>query len=164
MCYRQYPPSPSTSLANEDVTISITTIVMMMSSNGNIFRVTGSLCREFTCTGEFPAQRPVTRSFDVFFDLRLNKKLGKQPWGWWFETPWRPLCRHCNVSVHNIINAVIKLIFLSMWVNIIMSAMASQLIGISTVYWAVCSGEDQRKHQSTAWLAFVRSPVTDGFP
>ena len=25
--------------------------------------------------GEFPAQRPVTRSFDVFFDLRLNKRL-----------------------------------------------------------------------------------------
>ena len=24
--------------------------------------------------GEFPAQRPVTRSFDVFFDLRLNKR------------------------------------------------------------------------------------------
>ena len=24
-------------------------------------------------TGEFPAQRPVTRNFDVFFDLRLNK-------------------------------------------------------------------------------------------
>ena len=29
--------------------------------------------------GEFPAQRPVTRSFDVFFDLRLNKRLGNQP-------------------------------------------------------------------------------------
>ena len=29
-------------------------------------------------TGEFPAQRPVTRSFDVFFDLRLNKRLSKQ--------------------------------------------------------------------------------------
>ena len=29
-------------------------------------------------TGEFPAQRPVTRSFDVFFDLRLNKPLSKQ--------------------------------------------------------------------------------------
>ena len=28
--------------------------------------------------GEFPAQRPVTRSFDVFFDLRLNKRLSKQ--------------------------------------------------------------------------------------
>ena len=37
-------------------------------------------------TGEFPAQRPVTRSFDVFFDLRLNKRLSKQSWGWWFET------------------------------------------------------------------------------
>ena len=29
-------------------------------------------------TGEFPSQRPVTRSFDVFFDLRLNKPLSKQ--------------------------------------------------------------------------------------
>ena len=47
-------------------------------------------------TGEFPAQRPVTRSFDVFFDLRLNKRLSKQSWGWWFETPSRPLWRHCN--------------------------------------------------------------------
>ena len=28
--------------------------------------------------GEFPAQRPVTRSFDVFFDLRLNERLRKQ--------------------------------------------------------------------------------------
>ena len=28
--------------------------------------------------GEFPAQRPVTRSFDVFFDLRPNKRLSKQ--------------------------------------------------------------------------------------
>ena len=46
--------------------------------------------------GEFPAQRPVTRSFDVFFDLRLNKRLSKQSWGWWFKTPSRPLWRHCN--------------------------------------------------------------------
>ena len=36
-------------------------------------------------SGEFPSQRPVTRSFDVFFDLRLNKRLSKQSWGWWFE-------------------------------------------------------------------------------
>ena len=40
---------------------------------------------------EFPAQRPVTRSFDAFFDLRLNKRLSKQSWGWWFETPSRSL-------------------------------------------------------------------------
>ena len=32
-------------------------------------------------TGEFPAQRPVTRSFGVFFDLHLDKRLGKQLWG-----------------------------------------------------------------------------------
>ena len=61
--------------------------LMMTSSNGSIFRVTGPLCGEFTGLGEFPTQRPVTRSFDVFFDLRLNKRLSKQPWGWWFETP-----------------------------------------------------------------------------
>ena len=140
--------------------------IMMASSNGNIFRVTGHLCREFTgihrspvisshrpvmrsfdiffdlrlnkrpflsqwsqchityplctawswwrhqmetfsallticswnspVTGEFPTQRPVTRSFNVFFDLRLNKRLSKQSWGWWFETLSRPLWRHCN--------------------------------------------------------------------
>ena len=44
-------------------------IHMMTSSNGNIFRVTGPFCGEFTGPGEFPAQRPVTRSFGVFFDL-----------------------------------------------------------------------------------------------
>ena len=48
-------------------------------------------------TGEFPAQRPVMRRFDVFFDLRLNKRLCKQSWGWWFETPSCPLWHHCNV-------------------------------------------------------------------
>ena len=51
---------------------------MMTSSNGNIFRVTGHLRGEFTGPGEFPAQRPVTRSFDVFFDRRPNKRLNKQ--------------------------------------------------------------------------------------
>ena len=51
----------------------------MTSSNGSIFRVTGPLCGEFTGPGEFPTQRPVMRSFDVFFDLRLNKRLSKQP-------------------------------------------------------------------------------------
>ena len=44
--------------------------------------------------GEFPAQRPVMRSFDVIFDLCLNKWLSKQSWGWWSET--LSLWRHCN--------------------------------------------------------------------
>ena len=60
------------------------TIRMMTSSNGNIFRVTGHLCGA------------VTRSFDVYFDLRPNKRLSKQSWGWWFETLSPPLWRHRN--------------------------------------------------------------------
>ena len=47
-------------------------------------------------TGEFSSQRPVTWSFDVFFHLRLNKRLRKQSRGWWFETPSHPSWRHCN--------------------------------------------------------------------
>ena len=64
--------------AGQIITISRETIEknavvkgMMTSSNGNIFRVTGHLCGEF-------AQWPVTPSFRVFFDLRLNKPLSKQ--------------------------------------------------------------------------------------
>ena len=71
---------------------------MMTPSNGNIFRVTGPLCGEFTGPGEFPTQRQVTRSFDVFLDLRLNKRLNKQSWGWWFQTLLRPFWRHRNGS------------------------------------------------------------------
>ena len=49
-------------------------------------------------TGEFPSERPVTRSFDAFFHLCLNKRMSKQSCGWWFETPSRSLWRHCNAS------------------------------------------------------------------
>ena len=67
---------------------------MMTQSHGYIFHATGLLCGEFT--GEFPAQRPGTRSFDVFFDLRRNKQLSKQSRGWWFDTPSLSLWRQCN--------------------------------------------------------------------
>ena len=43
-----------------------------------------------------PSQRPVTQSFDVFFDRRLNKRLSKQARRWWYETPSSSLCRHHN--------------------------------------------------------------------
>ena len=47
--------------------------------------------------------------------------------------------------------------------DVIMSAMASQIIGVSIVSSTVCSGADQRKRQSSASLAFEsgihRSPV-----
>ena len=51
-------------------------------------------------TGEFPTQRPVMQSFDVFFDLCLNKRLSKQSWGWWFYTPSCWLWRHCYAYVY----------------------------------------------------------------
>ena len=49
-------------------------------------------------TGEFPAQRAVTRSVCVFIDQRLNKRLSIPLWGWWIEKPSRPLWCHCNGS------------------------------------------------------------------
>ena len=52
-----------------------------------------SLCRYihvYCWWGHYP------RSFNVFFDLRPNKRLSKQWWGWWFETQSCPLWRQCN--------------------------------------------------------------------
>ena len=54
-----------------------------------------------------PGQRPVTRSFDVLFDLRPNKRLGKQSWGWWSETPSSSLWRHRNGNM----------IFRTIWIS-----------------------------------------------
>ena len=51
------------------------------------------------CLGNSPvfsAQRPVTQSFDVLFDLHLHKRLDKQSCGWWFEMSSSPLWRHRN--------------------------------------------------------------------
>ena len=72
-------------------------------------------------TGEFPVQRPVTWSFDVFFDLGLNERLSKQSWGWWFEMPSPPLWHHSNISIniapHWIVQIMAKkvLIFSEKW-------------------------------------------------
>ena len=64
---------------------------MMTSLNGNIFRVTGHLCREFTGHTKTSDAEPW-----FFFDMRLNNRLGKQSWSWWFGTPLRPLWCNCN--------------------------------------------------------------------
>ena len=69
---------------------------MMTSSNGNFSTLLALSAGNSPVTGEFPAQRPVTRGYDVFFDLRLNGRLSKQSWGWWFEKLLRPLWRHSN--------------------------------------------------------------------
>ena len=62
-----------------------------------IFSASLALCAgNSPVTGEFPSNKPVTRSFDVFFDLRLNKRLSKQCRRRWFGTPSRSLWRHCE--------------------------------------------------------------------
>ena len=72
----------------------VQTSIMMTSSNGNISALLALCAGNSPVTGEFPSPRPVTGSFDIFFDLRLNKRLRKQSWGWWFETTSRLIWRH----------------------------------------------------------------------
>ena len=79
--------------------------------------------------GEFPTQRPVTRSFGVYFDLRPNKRLSKQSWGWWFETPSRPFWRHRNeiqiclyarqrsIYLHKVLSYMILCLNPNVWSN-----------------------------------------------
>ena len=72
-------------------------LYMMTSSNGTF----SALLAHWPATkviGEFPSQRSVTRSFDALFDVRLNKRCRKQSRRWWFETPLRSLCHHCNIN------------------------------------------------------------------
>ena len=47
--------------------------------------------------------------------------------------------------------------------DVIINAMASQITGVSIAFSTICSAIDQRKHQSSASLAFVREiPPTKG--
>ena len=70
----------------------------MTSLNGDIFRVAVILCGELKDPRWIPLTKPMTRRFDVFFDLCLNKRVNKQSRRWWFETQSRPLWRHCNAN------------------------------------------------------------------
>ena len=104
--------------------------------------------------GEFPSQRPVTRSFDVFFDLWLNKHLSKQSWGWWFETPSCSLWRHCNVirsTIHNFTTSFVTTMTLShqrvcslIWINCNPTWMSNNIhykvCGEITYTFANCGG------------------------
>ena len=82
----------------------------MMTSSMETFSALLALCAgNSPVTDEFPSQWPVMRSFDVFFDLRLNKRLSKQSWGWWFETQSGSLWRHCNGNLSTDLARLIKL-------------------------------------------------------
>ena len=75
-------------------------VIMMTSSNGIIFRVTGPLCGIFTGHRWIPHTKASDAELWCSFDLRLNKRLSKQSRGWWFEMPSRSLWRHCNVPLY----------------------------------------------------------------
>ena len=105
---------------------------MMTSANGNIFRVTGHLCGEFT--SEFPAQKPVMQSFDVFFDLRLTKRLSKQWWGWSFAMPLCPLWRHCNDLQQTPHNCEVKISAVSLDIIVYVHNLCSLAIVVHMEY------------------------------
>ena len=130
-------------------------------------------------TGEFHAQRPMTRSFDVFFDLRLNKRLSKQSWGRWFETPSRSSWRHCSapslLSIHFEMchkiphsfrfTTAMLCSFFKYLSDVMMSAMASQITGVSIVYSNIRSGANKKNSKAPRhWPLWGDSPVTGELP
>ena len=76
-------------------------ISMMTSSNENIFRVTDLLWEKATGHRWIRLTRPMMQSFDVFFDLRLNKRLSKHARRQWFQTPSGSIWRHSNDFVQD---------------------------------------------------------------
>ena len=70
---------------------------MMTSSNGNIFRVTGPLCGEFTGHRWITSHKGQWRGVLMFSLIcAWKKRLSQQSGRWWFEKPSRSFWRHCN--------------------------------------------------------------------
>ena len=69
---------------------------IMKSSNENISALLALFWGDSPVSGEFLSPRPVTRSFDVSFDLCLNKRSRKQSIRRGFKTPSHSLWRHCK--------------------------------------------------------------------
>ena len=95
--------------------------------------------------GEFPAQRPVARSFNAFFDLRLNKRLSKQSRGWWFETLSCPLWRQRNVSAPKALRETHKrhtYKFEGEMLGVYWSGRLVSLLNITTVLWCLVNIDD----------------------
>ena len=75
----------------------------MASSNGNIFRITGPLCEEFTGHRWIPQKGQWRRALMYSLVCAWINGWVKQPWGWWFETPSRSLWRHCNAKCFQVL-------------------------------------------------------------
>ena len=95
-------------LATRCVTCGLVCMPYSHDGNGNIVRVTGHLCGEFTGAQKGQWRRALP---GVFVDERLNMRLRKQSWGWWFETPSRQLWRHCNVTRSIFVNKRAEILY-----------------------------------------------------
>ena len=102
MCLHGCPPTLTYITALWDVTMIIYStwlkfIIILWRHQMETFSALLAVCAgNSPVTGELSSQRPVTRSFDVLFDLSQNKRLSKQSRRRWFKTPLRSLWYHCN--------------------------------------------------------------------
>ena len=124
--------------------------MVMTSSNGKHSALLALQCAgNSPVTGEFPSQRPLVRSFGVFYDLRLNKQLSKQSRRRWFETPSRPLWRHCNdISYSNQVH--VKLI--------VKQLLLTGLSKFST-NWVLSRGQGKRSNRKGAMVRLIVTNV-----
>ena len=135
----------------------------MTSSNGNIFPRHWPFVRQIHRTPVNSPHKGQWRGALMFSLIcGLNKRLSKQWRGWWFETQPLSLWRHCNGFTYFLF-AVFSVCAHPQWRNmwlhysdVIMDPIASQITSLAIVYSIVYSDADQRKHQSSASLAFVQ--------
>ena len=93
----------------------------------------------------------------------MNRLLNKQSSEWWFQTQWHSCDVHCNRPSAILHSPTLNCCRTNHYDDVIMTTMASQITSLTIVYSIVYSDADQRKHQSSASLAFVwgihRGPV-----
>ena len=184
----------------------ISEFFMMTSSNGNIFRVTGPLCGEFTGLRWIPLTKASDaglwcflwslpwinswvnnqeagdlRHFYANYDVivmcprllrwrgtnhRRPRPLGNRArrQGWLYMSHQVEVIRNKKWLKTNSVNVKAKLHRACKKVSqyagrhyndVIIGTIASQITSLTIVYSNVYSGADQRKHQSSASLAFV---------
>ena len=105
--------------------------------------------------GYFLAQRQVTRSFNALFYLRLNKRVSKQSWGWWFERPSCSLWRHSNDHGE-------KLKYLSMSIKMmIMSSSIPWIVISHPILYNLCISLNLSPHVQMA--AFPQTMLSEAF-
>ena len=97
-----YSPSWGWVQAHSDgIQLSQTMVLLFIAEHDDVikwkhFPRYWPFAREFTGHWWIPRTKASDAELNVFFDLRLNKRLSKQSLGWWFETPSCSLWRHCK--------------------------------------------------------------------